>query len=157
MLIGPGLAIVLADINVGRSSDSNPSGIDFDFDGGSALGFALLGLGFLLYVAFAIFYASFFMRRPGKHNGKTPGKQMLGIRVRRDNGEPMGIGWSLLREVAVKGLLVGALSTIANFLTFFLFGLGGLIVVVVWYLWPLWDESDRGPHDMIVSTHVVRA
>jgi hypothetical protein len=24
-------------------------------------------------------------------------------------------------------------------------------------LWPLWDDQDRALHDMVVSTHVIRA
>lgn len=151
VLMGPGFAIVISkNGNIFDGSGNVP-------DDGSALGFVLIGLGFLLYLAFSILYASLFMRRAGRHNGQTPGKQVLGIRVRRDSGEPMGFGWSALREVVVKGFLVGALSAIANLVTFFLLGIGGLIVVAVWYLWPLWDQSDRAPHDMIVSTHVVRA
>jgi uncharacterized RDD family membrane protein YckC len=86
------------------------------------------------------------MMREGQNNGQTWGKQMLGIRVVRDNGEPMSFGWAALREIAVKGLLVSIASSI--------------IPIIPWlldYLWPLWDDENRALHDMVCSTHVVRA
>jgi uncharacterized RDD family membrane protein YckC len=58
----------------------------------------------------------------------------------------MTYGWALLREFVVRALLFGVLGT-------FFFS----IPILLDYLWPLWDESNRALHDMIVSTHVVRA
>jgi uncharacterized RDD family membrane protein YckC len=55
-------------------------------------------------------------------------------------------GWSLLRELVVRGLLFGVVGS-------FFFS----IPLLLDYLWPLWDESNRALHDMVVSTHVVRA
>ena len=86
------------------------------------------------------------MAREGQYNGQTWGKQMLGIRVVRDNGQAMSFGWAALREIAVKGLAV----TIAS----------SIIPIIPWFLnffWPLWDDENRALHDMICSTHVVRA
>jgi uncharacterized RDD family membrane protein YckC len=91
-------------------------------------------------------YAPLFMMRSGARNGQTPGKQMLGIRVVRQGGEKMDFGWSLLRELIVKGLLIGVLGG------FFL-----SLPIVLDCLWPLWDEQNRALHDMIVSTRVVNA
>ena len=54
------------------------------------------------------------MAREGAHNGQTWGKQIVGIRVVRDNGEPMDFGWSALREIVVKGLLFGVASSIIS-------------------------------------------
>ena len=58
----------------------------------------------------------------------------------------MNYGWALLRQFVVIGLLFGAIGSL-----FF------SIPILLDYLWPLWDESNRALHDMIVSTHVVRA
>lgn len=103
-------------------------------------------LGFLAYLVVAFLYAPLLMARDGAHNGQTWGKQMLEIRVVRDTGQPMSFGWAALREIAVKGLAV----TIAS----------SIIPIIPWFLnffWPLWDDQNRALHDMIVSTHVLRA
>ena len=91
-------------------------------------------------------YFPVFMQRAGERNGQSLGKQIAGIRVVRDGGEPMNYGWSLLRQFVVIHLLFTVLGWI-------FFG----IPILLDYLWPLWDESNRALHDMIVSTHVVRA
>jgi len=104
----------------------------------------------LLIIAGAVWgwfvYYPVFMQRPGVRNGQSPGKQVAGIRVVRDGGEPMTYGWALLREFVVRVLLFGVLGS-------FFFSIPWLLD----YLWPIWDESNRALHDMIVSTHVVRA
>ena len=114
---------------------------------GSDTGAIVTGiLGFLAYLVVALIYAPVLMARDGVHNGKTWGKQMMGIRVVRDSGQPMGFGWAALREIAVKNLGVGIASSI--------------IPIIPWFLnffWPLWDGENRALHDMICSTHVVRA
>ena len=102
-------------------------------------------LGFLAYLVVALLYAPLLMMREGEHNGQTWGKQMIGITVVRDTGQPLGFGWSALREIVVKNLGVGIASSI--------------IPVIPWFLnyfWPLWDDSNRAGHDIICSTHVVR-
>jgi uncharacterized RDD family membrane protein YckC len=103
----------------------------------------------VLYVvlmgAVLLLYAPVLMMRRGAHNGQTLGKQMIGITVVRDTGEPMNFAWSALREVVVKGLAVGIASTIIPFVPWFLDN-----------FWPLWDDQNRALHDMAVQTHVVR-
>jgi uncharacterized RDD family membrane protein YckC len=99
----------------------------------------------LLYLLALLFYAPVLMGRQGAQNGQTWGKQIVGIRVVRDNGVPVDIGFGFLREVAVKGLLFG-------FVGGFFFSIPTLLD----YLWPLWDDQNRCLHDMVVSTHVVR-
>ena len=110
---------------------------------GTAVGLILLGLAFI-WTTFL--YAPVFMMRAGDRNGQSLGKQILRIRVVRQGGETMDFGWSLLRELIVKGLLIGMVGS------FFL-----SIPVLLDYLWPLWDEQNRALHDMIVSTRVVEA
>jgi uncharacterized RDD family membrane protein YckC len=114
---------------------------------GSDTGAVVTGIfGFLAYLVALFLYAPVLMAREGVNNGQTWGKQALGIRVVRDNGQPMSFGWAALREIAVKGLAV----TIAS----------SIIPIIPWFLnffWPLWDDENRALHDMICSTHVVRA
>ncbi|MXY47137.1 MAG: RDD family protein [Chloroflexi bacterium] len=80
-------------------------------------------------------------------NGQTPGKQIVGIRVIKDNGEPSGWGYTFLREFVIKFLLIGFLSQAT-------FG----IVWLVDYLWPLWDRAEKMQtlHDKLLGTIVVR-
>jgi uncharacterized RDD family membrane protein YckC len=66
--------------------------------------------------------------------------------VVRAGGGPMTFGFAMLREVAVKALLFGIVSSMT-------FGLATLLDV----LWPLWDEENRALHDLIVDTRVVLA
>ena len=114
---------------------------------GSDTGAIVTGiLGFLAYLVVAFVYAPVLMSRDGRNNGQTWGKQMMNIRVVRDNGQSVSFGWAALREIAVKGLAVGIASSIIPFIPWFLN-----------FFWPLWDDQNRALHDMIVSTHVVRA
>ena len=79
--------------------------------------------------------------------GQTPGKQIVGIRVIKDNGEPSSWGYTFLREFVIKFLLVGFLSDAT---------LG--IARLVDYLWPLWDKAEKMQtlHDKLLGTIVVR-
>jgi uncharacterized RDD family membrane protein YckC len=105
--------------------------------------------GILVALAFAwacFVYAPVFMMRAGERNGQTPGKQIARIGVVRESGEPLTYGYSLLRELAVKQLLIGFVGA------FFLY-----IPVLLDYLWPLWDDQNRALHDMVAQTRVVEA
>jgi uncharacterized RDD family membrane protein YckC len=99
-------------------------------------------LGSLAVAIVALLYAPLMMART---NGKTLGRMALGIRVVRANGNPMTFGWAMLREVAVKALLFGILSSLTA-------GLASLADV----LWPLWDDENRALHDFVVDTRVVK-
>ena len=105
------------------------------------------GILLLLAVVWMYFgYAPLFMMRSGARNGQTPGKQIVGIRVVREGGEPLAYGYSLLRELAVKQLLIGLVGG------FFLY-----LPTLLNYLWPLWDDQNRALHDMVSQTRVVEA
>lgn len=121
------------------------------------VGIALWILGGLVATIIALLYASYFMQRDGPHNGQTPGKQALGIRVAFPDGKPVDWGEALLREVVIKGLLLGVAGAIASFVTFFLFGAGFAIPYILDFLWPLWDDENRAVHDMVINSRVVRA
>jgi uncharacterized RDD family membrane protein YckC len=101
------------------------------------------GLGWLFAY---VLYAPLLMMRRGERNGQTLGKQIVGIRVVRDNGEPYTFWSAFVREFVVRQLLFGVVGS-------FFVGIAQLLD----YLWPLWDETNRALHDMIVSSHVVRA
>ncbi len=103
-------------------------------------------ISFLAFVLAAFLYAPLLMRREGVHNGQTWGKQVVGIRVIRDSGQPFDFGSAALREIVVKNLAVGIASSIIP-----------LIPWLLNYLWPLWDDQNRALHDMACSTHVVKA
>ena len=98
-------------------------------------------LALLCAAVVALLYAPALMART---NGKTLGRMATGIRVIRANGEPITFGFAMLREVAVKTLLVGAVSGITG-------GIGYLLDV----LWPLWDEENRALHDFVVNTRTI--
>lgn len=75
---------------------------------------------------------------------QTPGKQIVGIQVVKDTGEPVGWGYMFLREFVIKGLLGGFLSSFAG------------IYFVVDHIWPLFDDDKQTLHDKMVSTLVVK-
>jgi uncharacterized RDD family membrane protein YckC len=111
--------------------------------GGSEVIGAIL---FLFGLVVAFLYFPLTMMRAGEHNGKSLGKQILGIRVARDDGQTVTFGWALLRQFVVIYLLFQVIGG-------FLLGIPWLVDV----LWPLWDDENRALHDMIVKSHVVRA
>lgn len=106
---------------------------------------ALIVAGIVTTIAFAVAVVLYAPLMMAKTNGKTLGRMAVGNRVVRANGQPMTFGWAMLREVAVKALLVG----VANSVTF---GLAGLLDV----LWPLWDDENRALHDFVVDTRTVK-
>lgn len=113
----------------------------------SETGALILGVvSVLLFFLVSLFYAPVLMARQGEKNGQTFGRQIVGIRAVRDNGQAFSLGSAIVREFVVKGLLFG---TAGSFLFY--------IPTVVDWLWPLWDDENRCLHDMVVSTHVVRA
>jgi uncharacterized RDD family membrane protein YckC len=89
----------------------------------------------------SLLYAPLMMART---NGRTLGRMAVGIRVVRAKGEPITLGFAMLREVAVKALLFGIAGSVT-------FGLANLADV----LWPLWDDENRALHDFVVDTRVV--
>lgn len=124
------------------------SGLVFFVGFGLAVGGSEVAGGLLMFLGLFLpfFYYPMTMMRPGTRNGQTIGKQALGIRVLRDNGEEIGFWWAVLREFLVKYLLFQVA--------------GGFFLGVPWLLdglWPLWDSENRALHDMVVSSHVVRA
>lgn len=75
---------------------------------------------------------------------QTPGKQIVGIQVVNDTGEPLTWGYMFLREFVIKFLLGGFLSSFAG------------IYFVVDHIWPLFDDDRQAIHDKMVNTLVVK-
>jgi uncharacterized RDD family membrane protein YckC len=99
----------------------------------------LISLPFLIFI-YVLVVSPILMGRDGPNNGQTWGKQALGIRVVRDDGQPFKYGTALLRDFVIKGLLFGAIA----------------ILSLIDSLWPLWDEQNQALHDKLVGTHVLR-
>ncbi len=100
----------------------------------------------LLVMAAHLFYAPLLMRRPGKHNGQTLGKQVSSIRVIRADGRPMKFADAAMRQIVLKSFGLIVAST--------------LVPVFPWilnYLWPTWDEENRALYDIAADTRVVRS
>jgi uncharacterized RDD family membrane protein YckC len=94
----------------------------------------------LLTAIVAITYHGGLNARKGANNGQTFGKQAAGIRVVRDDGRPIRLGFALAREIGLKWF-------VANIL---------LIGWLIDSLWPLGDSENRALHDLIMRTHVVQ-
>ncbi|HEX4807249.1 MAG TPA: RDD family protein [Conexibacter sp.] len=87
-------------------------------------------------------YAPLLMARRGARNGQTLGKQLVGIRVVRTDGRPVGVWTGVLRTVVAQQLLIGV--------TVYLYA-------IVDYLWPLRDRRNQALHDKLARTWVLRA
>jgi uncharacterized RDD family membrane protein YckC len=135
LIIGALAAIFLVPLGIGAASVDSDAGV------GALIGASIVTL--LLYLVIAMIYAPLMMART---NGQTLGRMATSIRVVRANGQPMTFGFAALREIAVKGLLVGIAGNVTFGLAFFIDS-----------LWPLWDEQNRALHDMVVNTRVVEA
>jgi uncharacterized RDD family membrane protein YckC len=111
------------------------------------------GFGLIDIVLWAI-YLLLLVPREGAHNGQTLGKQALGIAIMRNDGYPIDLTTTSIREILCKG----APSLVASLLIIGGVRIAGLLLLVplVDYLWPLWDSENRALHDHVAQTHVVR-
>lgn len=78
-------------------------------------------------------------------NGQTVGKRVTGIRVVKEDGQPVTAGYAFTRQTLVMTLLFGYAALILLY-----------IPTILNYLWPLWDEKNQALHDKIVKSRVVR-
>ena len=102
----------------------------------------LVTLGFLMLSAL---YWGFSMSRE-EANGQSPGKQLLGIRVMREDGLPVDFRLAVQRQVLLLQLLFGLVALL----------LTGGILWLLDGLWPLRDERRQALHDKIVRTRVTK-
>jgi uncharacterized RDD family membrane protein YckC len=92
---------------------------------------------FTLYIGWIIWFIF------TAQKGQTPGKQLVGLYVIREDGTRAG-GWYMwLREWLVKGLLFGLLGAVT----------GGIVSLLA-MLWLLWDRDRQCLWDKVASTHV---
>lgn len=91
----------------------------------------LLGLllGFGLYIAYGIWALVLLS------SGTTPGKNLLGMRVIKEDGQHAGFLTMLIRE------------SIGKLISGLIFSLG--------FLWILFDRDNQGWHDKLMSTYVI--
>ena len=117
-------------------------GLTVDTDGGAAAFIVTAFFAVLAFSIVALLYAPILMSRT---NGQTLGRMVVNIRVIRADGRRMTFWFAVLREIVVKSLLVGIVSS-------FTFGIATLLDI----LWPLWDEENRALHDFVVNTRVIK-
>lgn len=80
------------------------------------------------------------------NDGRTPGKQLLGLRVvDAVTGQPAGWGRMFLRIVVYQATVIGLVGMIT-------FG----IATLVGHMWLLWDQRRQNLYDKMASTLVVR-
>jgi uncharacterized RDD family membrane protein YckC len=91
--------------------------------------------GGIFSIAIGAAYQWYFLTQ---HNGQTPGKMLLKIRVVKTDGTALNEVDALMRYV---GYVINALP--------FLIGIG--------WLWAAFDSKSQGWHDKIANTYVVKA
>lgn len=84
-------------------------------------------------------------------SGASPGKWMLGLRVRRADGRPAGIGRRLLRAVLFIVLPFGMIEGLGIIAVRFTLAMAGLIGVLM-----VFGTDRRMGHDRISGTVVIR-
>ena len=85
--------------------------------------------------------------------GQTPGKQMLGMYIMREDGSRAGGWYTILREVVVKGLLFGTVISVISGATN---GVGGLLWIPA-ALWCTWDRERQCLWDKVTSTYIAHS
>ncbi len=83
----------------------------------------------------SVLWSRYFVGFTG-NNGQTPGKKLVGIQVRQQDGSPINY------RIAANRFFIGYSVSIMSF------GLG--------FLWALFDADNEAWHDKIASTRVVR-
>jgi len=91
---------------------------------------ASIAVGIAFFIGSIIYYPVFWVWQ-----GATPGKMIMGVKIVRTDGSPIGIGRAFLRYV---GYFVSA------------------IIIYIGYLMIAWDSKKQGLHDKIADTCVIR-
>ena len=87
--------------------------------------------------------------------GQSPGKQLLNLRVVREDGSAAGLGWMLLREIVLKIILFPVLSSLETLVVPNLGGLIALALFALAALWCVWDKNRQCLWDKVLRTGVV--
>ena len=135
-------AAVMVPVGVALFREFTGTGAGTADAGGDALLLTGAGLvAYLIVLTVGLLYAPVML---WKTNGKTVGRMATGIRVVRASGQPMTLGLAAVREIVIKGIVVGGLAQFTFAIVFFLD-----------VLWPLWDEENRALHDFPIKTRTV--
>ena len=78
--------------------------------------------------------------------GQTPGKSLLNTYILREDGSVAGLGYVIVRELVIKGILFGVLIAITLYIAW-----------IVGALWCIGDTSRQCLWDKIVGSRVVYA
>ena len=84
--------------------------------------------------------------------GQTPGKQMLGMYIMREDGSRAGGWYTLLREIVVKTLFSIVISVISGVTN----GLGSLLWLPA-ALWCTWDRERQCLWDKVANTYIAHS
>jgi uncharacterized RDD family membrane protein YckC len=87
--------------------------------------------GFIFYLLIAIAYEWYFLVY---HNGQTPGKKHMKLRVIKSDGTPLTPTDAIFRAVGMQ------INNVC-------FGIG--------WLWAFWDDKRQGWHDKLAKTYVI--
>jgi len=98
-----------------------------------------------LWVLWVFFYYPLTMRRAGAHNGQSWAKQLLRIRVVREDGYAFDAKTAVLREFGIKNTILWTFSICLLY-----------IPALLDALWPLWDQRNQSLHDKVLSTLVMK-
>ncbi|MBJ7355502.1 MAG: RDD family protein [Thermoleophilaceae bacterium] len=126
------ISIAVGIIGIGGEATTSDNGFSANVD----------EVGWLFFLVASAIY---FMATMSAWNGQTVGKRVTGIRVVRENGEPVDAKFAFVRQTLVIAILFNALAAVLLFIPTFLN-----------YLWPLWDDKHQALHDKIVKSRVVR-
>ncbi len=128
------LGIVLMGVSTETTPGPNGTSVSTVTNGG------LFTVGILLMIAavvLAVLYEPTLTARKGAHNGQTPGRQALGIRITNLQGGSISAGQAWGRFL------------FASFISKNVLYLG--------YLWMIWDSMKQTWHDKVANTLVLDA
>ena len=121
---------------VNTETTTNPDGTTTsDYSGSMALPLTLIVIGAITGIAFYVWNLCI---RQGR-TGATIGKSVLAIRLVNSDLQPIGPGWSFLRQILH---IVDTLPCIC---------------IPLGYLWPIWDSRKQTFADKIMNTFVIQA
>ncbi len=97
------------------------------------LGLGMRGVGEALQMLLTLVYGWYFLTR---HDGQTPGKRLMDIRVIKEDGSSIGDGDAIVRVLVTW--------------------IGGA-VFLIGFIWALFDQRNQTWHDKAAGTLVVNA
>lgn len=98
------------------------------------------------------------------NNGQTVGKKIFGIRIVSKNGKKVSIINIIIRSLFIYGIITNLFNSIfINFLNYKYFGYGNIaityleiIFIAISLFMIFYRKDNKGLHDLIANTYVVR-